>query len=224
MTQKGLFVFAAVSLFSIASAGRALGDVRIETSDRRPYVVEIGEPYSISFSTLQREAANIEELREYMRDYGSPDYAEIQEIEPDWPWESYEVRLFYLRRNLETDFGHVIFSSAMPDLGVLKFQGDIPPDKRHEIEVVLQAREAPPPAPAPAAEEPSAPAAAPPEPEGAEEGLTGDVIERLVQRIEAAAERASQAADRAVEQSEAAVRAADRTVSIVDKLEQQAAK
>lgn len=224
MTRRGLFVLAAATLFSLATAGPSFGDVRRQTTRRRPYIVEIGEPYSISMPTLRREAGKINELREYLDYYGRPDYVEIQEISPDWPWESYEVRLYYLRRNLETDFGHVFFSAAMPDLGVLKFQGEIAPDKRHEIEVVMQAREAQPP-PAPIAEAPPAPpvpAAEPAEPEVAEKRLTGDVIEALVQRIEAAAERSSQAADRAVEQSKAAVRAADRTVDIVDQLGQSA--
>jgi hypothetical protein len=126
------------------------------------------------------------------------------------------VRLYYLRRNIETDFGRVFLSAAMPNFGVLKFQGGIPSDKRHQIEVILQAREAPQPPPAPPAvitEEPPAP----------EEPQAGGLTEALVARIEAAAERAALAADHAAEQSEAAVRAADRTVSMVEKMVETAA-
>lgn len=213
MTRKGLFVLAAGIIFSAIAVGTSFGDVRRERTERRPYIVEVGEPYSISMSAVEREADKISEMQEYVGFYGYPDYAEVQEIEPEWPWESYEVRLYYLQRNLQTDFGHVFISPAMPHAGVMKFRGDIPPEKRHQIEVILQARETPPPPlPQPVAEVPVAVAAP------SEESQAGGLTEALVARIEAAAERAAQAADRAAEQSEAAVRAADRTVSVVEKM------
>lgn len=224
MTNRVLSVLAAVAFLTAGVVTPARADVRRQTTARRPYITEIGEPYSISLSTVRREAYKMSELREYLDLYGEPDYAEVQEIEPEWPWESYEVRLYYMRRNLETDFGHVFISSAMPNFGVLKYQGRIPPDKRHEIEVILQARQAPlalplpkPPAPAAAkaarkvSEKPTQPAA------------TGGLTEAVVVRIETAAQRASIAADHAAEASEAAVRAADRTTNIVDKMEENAA-
>jgi hypothetical protein len=214
MIERGLGVLVAAAVLASALPATVLGDVRRETTPRRPYIVEIGEPYSISMGALQREASKILELQEYLSAYGYPDYAEIQEIQPQWPWESNEVRLYYLRRDLETDFGHVIFSAAMPNLGVLKFLGPIPPDKAHQIEVILQARQAPALPPAPIAEA-VAPAAAP-----ALEASTGGLSEALVARLEAAAERAAQAADRAVSESDAAVHAADRTENIVAKLDQ----
>jgi hypothetical protein len=214
MIERGLGVLVAAAVLASALPANAVGDVRRETTARRPYIVEIGEPYSISMETLEQEASNVLELQEYLRAYGYPDYAEIQEIQPQWPWESNEVRLYYLRRDLETDFGHVQLSDALPNLGVLKFLGPIPPDKAHQIEVILQARQAPPPAPV---AEALAPAAAP-----APEASTGGLSEALVARIEAAAERAAQAADRAVVESDAAIHAADRTENIVTKLEQSA--
>jgi hypothetical protein len=220
MTHKRLFVFATVVLLSSTAVGPALGDVRRERSDRKPTITEIGEPYSISMATVEREAEKISDLRDYLIRNGYPDYAEVQEVSPDWPWESYEVRLYYMHWNIEVDFGHVLFSDAVADLGVEKYLGEIPPEKRHEIEVILQARQTPAAAPvieappttqaAPAAAEPAAAAPSPP---------VGN-LEAIVARLEAAAERASKAADSAVEQSEAAVRAADRTVSIVNKLEE----
>jgi hypothetical protein len=204
MAKAVLFVLTA----ALTAAGPVFAatdtNVRRESTGRRPDIVEVGEPYSISMTTVHNESAKISQLRTYLQEYGYPDYAEIQEIEPAWPWESYEVRLYYLRRNLELDFGHVFLSEAEPSFGVLKFQNYISPVKRHEIEIVLAAREAPPPA-------------APPE----EEVRTGGLNEALVARIEAAAERAAQAADRATESSEAAQRAAERTVAVVDQLIQQ---
>ena len=217
MSDRHLVVLATVALLGTIVPRQAPADVRHETTERRPYIVEIGQPYSITMRAVQREAANITGLREYITEYGYPDYAEVQEIEPEWPWESYEVRLYYLRRNLETDFGHVFISSAMPTFGVLKFQGDITAEKRHEIDVVLQARQtAPQPAPAPPAV-----ADLPPAPPQEHDG--GILSEAVVARIEAAAERATIAADRAAEQSEAAAKAADRTVSIVEKMVETAA-
>ena len=210
MTQKGLLVLTTVVLLSVLHSGAAFGDVRRERTARRPYIVEIGQPYAINAHRLQYEIDHISQLNEYVAKYGYPDYAEIQETSPEWPWEAYETRLYYLQRNLETDFSPVLLSPAAPNFGVLKFRGDITPEKRHEIELILQAREKPA-VPPPVAAAPPAVAAQPP----TDHGLT----EALVARIEAAAERAAQAADRATAESEAAVRAADRTTNIVETME-----
>lgn len=220
MKQKGLVVFAALTLLTITLPATSRGDVRRETTERRPYIVEIGIPYSISMQTLEHEARNNTELAEYLSNFGYPDYAEIQEIAPDWPWEDHEVRVYYLSSNLELDFGHVILSEAIPNLGVCRFLGRIPMSKRHEIEVILAARAAPPVAPS-VVEVPPSGAAVPAAPPAAEPQAAGS-MEALVARIEAAADRAAQAADRAAEQSDAAVRAADRTVSLVEMMEQSA--
>lgn len=214
MTQKGLLVLTTVVLLSVLHSGAAFGDVRRERTARRPYIVEIGQPYAINAHRLQYEIDHISQLNEYVAKYGYPDYAEIQETSPEWPWEAYETRLYYLQRNLETDFSPVLLSPAAPNFGVLKFRGDITPEKRHEIELILQAREKPA-VPPPVAAAPPAVAAQP----STDHGLT----EALVARIEAAAERAAQAADRATAESEAAVRAADRTTNIVETLEPRAA-
>ena len=210
MIGRGLGILVATAMLANALPANAVGNVRRERTVRRPYVIEIGEPYGISMETLRQEAGKLSEIHEYLEDYGYPDYAEIQEIEPQWPWDSYEVRMYYLRRNLETDFGHVLFSAALPDLGVVKSVGPIPMDKAHQIEVIIQARQAP---PQPQGFAPAASAVAP-----TAEASTGGLSEALVARIEAAAERAAQAADRAVSESDAAVQAADRTDRIVDKL------
>ena len=157
MTHRRFFVLATVVLLSGTTSRPCVGDVRRERTAQRPTVTEIGEPYSISMATVQREAEKISDLRDFIIRNGYPDYAEVQEVAPQWPWESYEVRLYYMHWNLEVDFGHVLFSTAMADLGVEKFQGEIAPEKRHEIAVVLQARQTPPEPPAAAA-----PATAPP--------------------------------------------------------------
>jgi len=221
MTRTGVCVLATALLLLTTEAGAAIGEVRRERPPRRPYIVEVGQPYAIGVQKLQYEVDHISALKVYVQEYGYPDYAEIQEILPEWPWEPYEVRLYYMQWNLEVDFGPVSVSEATPNLGMLKFSGDMTAEKRHEIEVVLQAREAPPPPP-PRAEaqavQPSAEAQAvqPPPPT-----TGGGLTESLVARIEAAAERAAQAADRAAQDSEAAARAAERTVNLVDKMQRE---
>lgn len=201
---------AAIALIVVAS-GAAFSDVRRERPPRRPYIVEIGQPYAINTQALQQEVVHISELRSYISRLGYPDYAEIQEITPEWPWVPYEVRLYYLDRNLEAAFGGVVLSPAAPNFGVMKFHDAMTPEKRHEIELVLQARATP----------------APPRPlaatlRGEAQQPAAERMEALVSRVEAAAERAAQAADRAAVESEAAVRAADRTVATVQKMGQRA--
>ena len=213
MTRTGIAALATAVLLFAACAGLARAEVRRERPQRRPDIVEVAQPYPIGAERLGYELEQISAAREYIRAYGYPDYAEVQEVSPEWPWHPYELRLYYMRPNLEADFGSVFVSEALSGFGVLKFLGDITPQKRHEIEIVLQARQAPPSLPVAVAAAPLPAPVAPPPPEG---GLT----EALVARIEAAAERAAQAADRAAQDSEAAVRAAERTVNVVDKMEQ----
>lgn len=195
MTARRAVMLVAVAL-AVAPVREAVADeVRLEVPARRPYITEVGAPYSISMAAVEKEAQRISEMKTYLTEYGYPDYAEVQEILPEWPWESYEVRLYYMRRDRQIDFGHVFLSEALPTFGVMKYQGGIPPEKRREIEVVLAAREAP----------------APPPVSAMEPG------EALVARVEAAAERAAQAAEKAAEASDAANRAAERTANLVDR-------
>lgn len=213
MTRTGIAAVATAVL--LLAAHSSFAEVRLERPERRPYIIEVGQPYPIGGERLAYEVQHISAAREYVRHYGYPDYAEIQEISPEWPWEAYELRLYYMRPNFEVDFSPVFLSEALPNFGVLKSRAEITPEKRHEIDVVLEARQAPS-APVTVVSPPPAPAPAPPVPPSA-----GGLSEALVARIEAAAERAAQAADRAAQDSEAAARAAERTVNIVDKMEQE---
>ena len=223
MTHNRLVVLTILGLLIGTVGGPSFADVRRERTERKPTIMEIGEPYSISMATVEREAQKTSDLRDFIIRNGYPDYAEVQEVAPTWPWESYEVRLYYMQWNIEVDFGHVLFSDALADLGVEKFLGEITPEKRHEIEVILEARQMPP-APPVVEAPPPPPPPMPAEPVSAEPSTQGPLssqrLEALVERLEAAAERASRAADSAVEQSEAAVRAAERTVSLVEQLDE----
>ncbi len=208
MRRTGLWTLLAAGWAFAAMASTA--DVRREVPARRPYITEIGEPYAIDKARLRREAAKNDALARALAEHGDPDYAEIQEIRPEWPWDAYEVRIFYLRPNLELDFGRAhTLEEAYPNLGIVKFQGGIPVSKRVEIESRLAAPAAPPPPPAVTGTEVSPPPAA-------QERRPS--LEELAARVEAAAERAAIAAEQAVERSQAAERAAERTTNIVDRL------
>lgn len=211
--KTGLLIVATMILVGATGIRPSSADVRRERTARRPYIVEVGYPYAINARRLDFEIAHLNELQDFVRDFGFPDYAEIQEISPEWPWVPYEVRLYYLGSNLEADFGPVTLNPDLPNFGMLKFRGDMTPEKRHEIELVLQSRHKPAP--------PAAVRVSPPP--GAEaERSPRDAIAAAVERIEAAAARAEEAAERAVTESDAAVRAADRTVNVVNKMQEEA--
>ncbi|HUI24730.1 MAG TPA: hypothetical protein VL403_01500 [Candidatus Kryptonia bacterium] len=211
MNAKRLAVATALSLVPSVAMAIAYDDVRRVTPANRPYIVEIGEPQPLGPRALQRETRHNTDLREYLDFYGWPDYAEIQEIEPNFPWDAYEVRLYYLKRDREIAFGGAFIAPQVSDLGLIKYQGRMDPGTRDRIVALVT------PPPSTASEEPervefkpvtaAAPATAQP-----------DEIEMMVRRIEAAAERASAAADNAAEASEAANASADRTVNILGKL------
>lgn len=83
----------------------------------RPGLYEIGEPFSISRQSLSQEMRRNDELRLYITQYGWPDYAEVQEILPQWPWSDYEVRLYYLDQRLALAYGRVFLSDDFPNYG-----------------------------------------------------------------------------------------------------------
>ena len=199
MNRAGRLIVS-ICLLSLACATRAVADeVRRVRSERRPYITEIGAPYEIDAAQLQRESGRISDLRAFVDAYGRPDYAEVQAIRPQWPWAAYEVRMYYLDRDLEVALGQVFLSPAYKDFGVLKFYAEIEPAKRYQIERVLQARALQ-----------GVPATAP--------AYAGDSIEAVVMRAEAAAERAARAAERAETESRAAALAAERQASIIEKM------
>jgi hypothetical protein len=211
----------AVGLWLVPAAGLAIGpEVRRVTPANRPYIVEIGEPHAIDSYGLDRERKINSDLRAYLNLYGWPDYAEVQEIEPVIPWDAYEVRIYYLRRNTEIHFGRAFISPSVTDLGVVKYEGRmdagtrdrivalVTPAQTGEPEPVVIRREEP--AAVEVAAAPVEVAAAPVEPP--------DELELIIQRMEAAADRATVAAEKAAAASEAANASADRTVSVLEKL------
>lgn len=112
----------------------------------RPDIVEVGDPVLITRKRLIAEAVRNSDLRDWLRLYGEPDYAEVQEIQFDPPWAQYEVRLYYVDRRIYLAFGRVHVAPSVYDYGVLKYFGAI---DRAEFDRLLTAKPAgtkPPPA------------------------------------------------------------------------------
>jgi len=94
----------------------------------RPDIYEIGDPFPISRPTLASEMRRNDDLRLYISEYGWPDYAEVQEVLPLWPWADYEVRLYYLDRDLALAYGRYFIAPAFQSFGSRKSTGHIPPE------------------------------------------------------------------------------------------------
>src|SRR5215470_9682702 len=93
----------------------------------RPEIMEVGDPILITRRVLGMEMRRNADLRDWVHLYGAPDYAEVQEIQIDPPWASYEVRLYYVRRNAYLAFGRVNVAPNVYDYGVRKYIGGIDP-------------------------------------------------------------------------------------------------
>ena len=121
----GRIVLVVVVLIGLAfSSGARAADMR--QAYARPDVTEFGDPVLISREVLDRELAVNSEMRTFVAMYGWPDYAEVQEVTVVEPLASYEVRLYYLRRNHELAFSRVHVSPVIHDFGVRTYEGPIP--------------------------------------------------------------------------------------------------
>jgi hypothetical protein len=220
---RGRLALAALLVLAPAVAMAVGPEVRRVTPPQRPYIVEIGEPRPLSSQALDHERKRNRDLDDYVQFYGRPDYAEVQEIAPDSPWDAREVRLYYLKRDYAVSFGHAFISPAVEDFGLVKYQGPMEPVTRDRIVALLTPTQTAMEAPQMEALQMEAPRMEAPQsvefrPVTASAPAPPGDIELLVQRVEAAADRASVAADRAANASDAASVAADRTVTILEKL------
>jgi len=96
-------------------------------------VVEIGAPRLIGRAALEREMRGDSALSDHIRQYGWPDYAELQEIDVQEPFAAYEVHIYYIDRNRELVFGHVFVSPSLRDFGVLKYDGPLRSETRARL-------------------------------------------------------------------------------------------
>jgi len=116
----------------ILAAGALVLAVRAEADEMRPAVgrpdiMELGDPILINRKVLRMEMRRNTDLRDWIHLYGAPNYAEVQEIQIDPPWASYEIRLYYVRRNSYLAFGRVNVAPSVYDYGVRKYIGPIDP-------------------------------------------------------------------------------------------------
>ena len=58
-----------------------------------------------------------------------PDWAEIQQVDVDAPWGSWEIRTYFRRYNRVMAFARA-FILDTPEISLLRYQGPIPPNKR----------------------------------------------------------------------------------------------
>jgi hypothetical protein len=130
---------AALVAGALMAAGTALA--QSHPAIGRPEIKDVGEPLLINRSVLKLEMQRNSDLRDWVRLYGPPDYAEVQQIELDPPWAPYEVRLYYLDGNAYLAFGRVHVAPSLYDYGVRKYYGKILPV---EIDRLLTALPAPP--------------------------------------------------------------------------------
>lgn len=146
--RRGAAVMAGVALVALGWAGTA--GAQSHPAVNRPEIRDVGEPILISRRTLSAEMTRNSELRDWVRLYGAPDYAEVQELELDPPFAPYEVRLYYVKGNAYLAFGRVHVAPSLYDYGVRKYIGKIDPA---ELDRLLTA--------APAVDVASAPEVAP---------------------------------------------------------------
>lgn len=129
-------------LVAVAMMGLAWSAV-VEAQSRpalnRPEIIEVGDPILISRRTLAAEMTRNSDLRDWVRLYGVPEYAEVQEIEIEPPFAPYEVRLFYVKGNAYIAFGRVHVAPSLYDYGVRKYIGKIEPS---ELDRLLTAQPA----------------------------------------------------------------------------------
>ncbi len=127
-------------VFGLAAVGDAQAQLARQATDERPNIIDVGDPVLISRETLSDEMSLNTDLRDWIRLYGPPDYAEMQEIEIDTPFAPYEVRLYYLKGNVSLAFGRVHIAPSLYDYGVRKFIGRI---RQQDLDRLLTARSAP---------------------------------------------------------------------------------
>ena len=123
--RRGVVLVAGAALVALGWAGQARAQSRPAVN--RPEIIEVGDPILISRRTLAAEMTRNSELRDWVRLYGVPDYAEVQETEIDPPFAPYEVRLYYVKGNSYLAFGRVHVAPSLYDYGVRKYVGKIDP-------------------------------------------------------------------------------------------------
>ena len=242
MGRLGVVMFSFLAVVAGFSGGAR---AELRTAPDRPGIYEIGDPIMINKTSLEHEMRLNVNLAAFIENYGWPDYSEIQEVQVDFPFAPYEVRIYYLRRNSYLAYGRVVVAPSVFDYGIRKYEGDIRPETLDRLlTVVVPADEGEPaivqvdPHPVVYAVENEVPAeevveaemvAAEPVPVveepvavAAAAPATDQTWEQILLRLEAAADRAAAAAEEAERSSLAAINSADRATSALEQATAQA--
>lgn len=108
-----------------AAGGQQVRADEVRSAPDRPDIIDVGSPILITRAMLAAEMRRNTDLRDWVRLYGAPDYAEVQEIQIEPPFAPYEVRLYYVRQNAYLAFGRVHVAPNVYDYGVRKYGGPI---------------------------------------------------------------------------------------------------
>ncbi len=121
--RRGVTVAMAMLIGGLVWVERGMAEGR--PAANRPEIKEVGDPVLLSRTSLATEMRRNSDLRYWVRLYGLPEYAEIQQIEIQEPFAPYEVRLFYLKGNRYIVFGRVHVAPSLYDYGVRKYVSEI---------------------------------------------------------------------------------------------------
>lgn len=94
----------------------------------RPYVCDIGQPKPLSYRSFQEVLSHNGAVRAVVARLGLPDWAEIQKVSTDAPWNSYEVRTYYRDSNRMYAFARAFILDST-EIVLVRYQGPIPPGK-----------------------------------------------------------------------------------------------
>ncbi|MGH7790524.1 MAG: hypothetical protein ACRERC_26925 [Candidatus Binatia bacterium] len=122
LRRIALVTLAVVSLGLVGTAG---AQTQTRPAVDRPEIQDVGDAMLINRQVLRLEMKRNSDLRDWVRLYGLPDYAEVQQITIDPPWAPYEVRLYYIDGNAYIAFSRVNVAPNLYDYGVRKYIGPI---------------------------------------------------------------------------------------------------
>jgi hypothetical protein len=99
---------------------------KCKTSDaERPYVCDVGPPEPLSYRSfipiLQKDGS----MRDMVARMGMPDRVELQQVQVEGPWLSWELRVYYRAYDRMFAFGRA-FILGNPEVSLPRYEGRIP--------------------------------------------------------------------------------------------------
>lgn len=88
-------------------------------------IIDVGDPVLLEYRELTAEMNLNNELRDWIRSYGRPEYAEFQKVAGSEPFVPYEIRLYYIEGRRYVAFGRIANIPYFRDFGVRKYVGKL---------------------------------------------------------------------------------------------------